>query len=143
MFQRRGVEDDVRRRFADESSDPVAVADVAKQGAARKVGPAPGQLQIDGVEIELRVIEERQVGRREIRDLADQLAPDAAPGAGHQDALAFDQAPHGDAIQGRLRAAQQILDGEWLDFKLVGDAALEIGEAGQPGQGHPQVLRRV
>ena len=78
------------------------------------------------------------MGRREIRDLAHQLAPDAAPGAGHQDALAFDQASHGDAIQRRLRAAQQILDGEWLDLELVGDAALEIGEAGQPGQGHPR-----
>jgi hypothetical protein len=44
VFQRRGVEDDVQRRFADESKDPVAVANVAKHSTARKVGPTPGQL---------------------------------------------------------------------------------------------------
>ena len=140
MFKGRRVEHQLGTEIGEYLAEAPPVADVGDYRIPGKVRVPFGGFHVDGVKGVFGVVQKPDSGRREIAYLTDHLAADAAAGAGHQDALAFDQPPHGVPVQGSLRPAQQVLDGHRLDVKLVGDAALEIGQAGKPGQGHAELV---
>src|ERR1700724_1242122 len=108
----------------------VLICTIAATPAARQGRMRVGVLEIGAVEIELAVVEERDVGGGKAADLGDQLAADGAAGAGHQDSAAGDQPRDGVAGEPRLRPAEQILGRHRADVELLGGAVAELDEAG-------------
>ncbi len=143
MLERGGVEDQLGPRLAHDAVEADAVAHVGEDGAARQVGMRIGDFEIDAVEVELAAVEQGDLGRVEAAYLSDQLAADRAAGAGHQDAAAGDQPPHGVAVEHGLRPAEEILDRHRADVELLGGAVAELDEARHPRHRHAEPVGGV
>ena len=120
-------------------ADALAVAHVSDDGVADEPRVTLRQCQIHRVEIELRTVEENELGRREVGNLAHQLAADAAASTSDQDTAVLDEGAERATVQGRLRTAEKVLDVDRANFHLVGDPALEIRELGQARQRHARL----
>ena len=104
------------RASANTDSSARLVADVGEHGLARQGRVTLGKRQIDLVEMEFRILDQGDLGRLEVGDLAHQLAADGAAGAGHHDALAGDERLHGRPVEHRLGPAEQVLDRDRSDL---------------------------
>src|SRR3546814_2970019 len=85
------------------------------------------------LEVVLRVVAERKLGRPESGDLARQLGADGAAGTRHQHTAALDEPLHGGTVEWCLRPAEQILDGDRADLQALLHAAAEVGQPRQAG----------
>ena len=131
------------RASAKAAASRVAVAHVGDDGAARQARKALADLEIDRVERELAVVEQRQLGRREGRHLAHQLAADRAAGAGDEDALAAHQPRHRVAVEHRLRPAEQVLERDRAQLDLVGDPVAQLLDLRHPGDAEAELVGGV
>ena len=138
MFERRRVEHEVRSLGGEQGFEFVSFSHVAENGRAPEAGMAPGNFEIDGVERELGMIEQRQMGRREIGDLTGEFGPDGAAGAGDHDPPAGDQGLHGVAVEHRLGPAEEVLERHRPDLQAIGDVAPEIGKPRQARKRQPE-----
>ena len=136
VLERGRMEDQLRADLGEDPLQGAGVAHVAEMGAARQVRPAAAQLGVDPVEVELAVVQQRDLGGLLVGELAHQLAADRAAGAGHQDPPALHQAAHRFRVEHDLRPAQQVLDGDRLrPDRLARSGAFEVGQARQTVEG--------
>lgn len=137
MLQGRGVEDDLWPHLCEDLGDAAAAADVAEEGLALEVGEARADFVVDLVEVVLGVVEEGELGRIAVGDLADELRADAAAGTGDEDTAADDQAVDGLLVEHGLWAAEQVLEGHGLEIEATGAAGLaELVEGGDAAEDH-------
>src|SRR3546814_2895748 len=99
VLQGSSMEHEIGLRFGEQAVDPLAVAHVADEGAARQLREALRELEVDAVKVEFGIVANGQMSRAERRNLPRQLRADGAAGAGHQHAATLDQALHGRAIE--------------------------------------------
>ncbi len=131
MLQRGGVEHQLGADLLEQAADARLVAHIGQHGAARHLGVLLAQFEVDLVEHVFAVIEQRQAGRAEGRDLPRQFAADGAAGAGDQHAPALHQPRHALAVERHLRAVEQILDRDRAQFDAPAFAAAGRGQGGR------------
>ncbi len=143
VLQRGGVEHQFGATSLEHGADARLVADVGDAATGGGTcGWRLGQFQVDLPQRVFAVVEQDQLLGPERGDLARQLAADGAAGAGHDDAPALDQPRHAVAVERHLRAVQQVLDRDRLQFQMRPPVAWRRGRARSgAARGGPAALR--
>src|SRR3546814_6148577 len=74
VLQGSSMEHEIGLRFGEQAVDPLAVAHVADEGAARQLREALRELEVDAVKVEFGIVANGQMSRAERRNLPRQLS---------------------------------------------------------------------
>src|SRR3546814_1029465 len=72
VLQGSSMEHEIGLRFGEQAVDPLAVAHVADEGAARQLREALRELEVDAVKVEFGIVANGQMSRAERRNLPRQ-----------------------------------------------------------------------
>jgi hypothetical protein len=143
MLHRRRMEYEVRRMGSHDFAHTQRIPDIRHHSRPWQMGMTEGKLHVDLVEMEFRVIDQRQLRRPEIGNLAHKLAADCPARARNQDARSADHFRHGGPVQNGFRASQQILDRDGLDLDVVVDPGRQLGQTRCSAQCHAEYGRFI
>ena len=143
VLERGRVEDDVGSAFEEDPLERGQVADVAEHHVVGVQKRTSAQRELDGVQGGLVAVEHHQLGGGEPVDLAAQLGPDRAAGAGDE------HPPAGQVARDRLHVGVELVAAEQVGEVQVADVAdadvvgEELGRRRQDLEVHPEVVRGV